>query len=149
MIDTHYLFCPNELTKSAIYTGLWVNMMIRRPNKPFTPPTDILELDDRLIIQVEVAGMRASQFEITLLEQRLIISGMRERLPVQKCAFHQVEIAYGEFLVAVDLPWKALRDDVRASYAQGFLQLELPRRSAGQVDLVELNTEGQEEIHDE
>jgi HSP20 family protein len=61
------------------------------------PPTDVYELDERLIVVVEVAGMRDGDFNVTLQGQTLTISGNRQRVAAADCAYHQLEIRFGEF----------------------------------------------------
>lgn len=118
--------------------------MMILPNRQFIPPTDVVELADRLVVIVEIAGMRTGDFDITLSNRRLTISGKRTRSPLEHSAYHQVEINYGEFRVELNLPWLAQRDGVSATYQHGFLQIELLRRPAQQVPIVDLNSEEQD-----
>lgn len=116
----------------------WV-FMIRHSNRTFSPPTDVIELADKILVIVEIAGMRAADLNITLLEHLLVISGQRERPQHPSPAYHQVEIGYGEFRIEVALPWHVNREAVTASYEAGFLQVELPRTSPRQIRVVEVN----------
>lgn len=118
--------------------------MILRPNQQFIPPTDVIELADKLMVIVEIAGMNPGDFNIALQNRRLTISGRRVRPLLEHRAYHQVEIGFGEFRIELNLPWTAHRDAVSATYQQGFLQVELPRRPAEQVQIVDLNAEEQD-----
>lgn len=119
--------------------------MFIRSNRPFNPPVDVIELaDDRIMVMVEIAGMSASDFNIALNNRRLTVAGVRERPPLPHTAYHQVEIGYGEFRIELTLPWTADRDTVSATYRHGFLQIELRRRPADQVRIVDLNAEEQD-----
>jgi HSP20 family molecular chaperone IbpA len=51
-----------------------------RPHKVWQPPTDVYETDDHVVVKVEVAGMQAKDFEISLDARRLMISGIRHDL---------------------------------------------------------------------
>ena len=118
--------------------------MLIRTNRTFVPPTDVVELADRLVVIVEIAGMQANGFNITLHNRRLSISGVRNRPELTQPAYHQVEIGFGEFRVEVALPWSVDRDQVSASYQHGFLQIELPRKPVETVPVVERNAKEQE-----
>jgi HSP20 family protein len=96
-------------------------------NRRFSPPTDVIELTDKLLVQIEIGGMRGSDFNIALLEHHLIISGVRPQPFFENPAFHQVEIGYGEFRIEVPLPWPVNHETVSAAYHDGFLQISLPR----------------------
>ena len=47
----------------------------------WSPPTDAYEMEEAYIVRVEVAGMRESDFEITLENGFLQISGTRPDVP--------------------------------------------------------------------
>lgn len=100
--------------------------MMGNSGRKFTPPVDVIEVGDRLIIIVEIAGMQTDEFEVTLMNRSLIISGQRQRPAFDQPAFHQVGITYGQFQVKVNLPRAVGRDDVHATYTDGFLQIDLP-----------------------
>jgi HSP20 family molecular chaperone IbpA len=108
------------------------------------PPTDVYELDERLIVVVEVAGMRDGDFNVTLQGQHLTISGVRQRVAVADCAYHQLEIRFGEFRTEVSLPWPVAREGVTATYQDGFLRVELPRAPKQKVQIVNVDTEESE-----
>lgn len=121
----------------------WVvqGYMIFRPNTQFTPPTDVIELDDRVVVLMELAGMRATDINVALQDRRLVISGTRERPSWGEAAYHQVEIGYGDFRIEVNMPWSVQPEDIRANYRDGFLNVELPRRPERQVHVVAVQNE--------
>lgn len=101
---------------------------IWRNDPRFRPPTDVFEREDVLCVRVEVAGMRREDFHIVLEAEQLTIQGRRERKEEHGTAYHQVEVGYGDFEVAVRLPFEVRLDAVRAAYEEGMLLVELPRR---------------------
>lgn len=126
---------PRRVTQSYV---VW------RQGNQFSPPADIFELADYLIVLVEIAGMRTSDFHIALLERSLVISGQRERPVLDSPAYFQVEIGYGEFRIEVAVPWSVKRDEINAAYKDGFLRVELPKRHVQQVNVVDNDSQKQE-----
>jgi HSP20 family protein len=122
----------------ALQDQRWL-IIARRSNPAFRPPTDVIELGDRLLVRVEIAGMRSSDFNITLHDRVLLVTGTREQPPQTSPAYHQAEIGYGEFRVEVTLPWSVERERVSASYEVGFLQVELPRLAGKQIPVRDVN----------
>ena len=114
-------------------------IMIQHNTHPFAPPTDVIELADKLVILVEIAGMRTNELNITLMDRQVVISGTRERPQFHNPAYQQVEIGFGEFRIDVNLPWAVERDAVSASYEAGFLQVELPRKTGRQIPIVDVS----------
>lgn len=103
-------------------TSRW--RIISRPHA-WRPPTDVYETDSAIIIRVEVAGMRESDFTISLVERNLTIRGSRQDT-TERRAYHQMEIAFGEFNTEVELPYAIISDKVEAVYRDGFLRITLP-----------------------
>ncbi len=122
----------------------WV---IVRHTTAWHPPTDVYEINDRLVVAVEIAGMRDGDFNVTLQGQRLTISGTRRRLTDPDCAYYQLEISFGDFRTEVELPWPVSRDEVSATYRDGFLRVELPHATAQKVQIVNVDVE--EPDHDQ
>jgi len=102
-------------------TSRW--RIISRPHA-WRPPTDVYETEDAMIIRVEVAGMRESDFTISLIERNLTIHGIRQDTSERR-AYHQLEIAFGEFRTEVELPYQVISDKVEATYRDGFLRITL------------------------
>ena len=76
---------PERLWSSRSYT-VW------QINRPFKPPTDVIELPDQILVLVEIAGMRASQIAVAISGRELVFSGERERPPVNATGYHQREV---------------------------------------------------------
>ncbi len=98
------------------------------PHKAFRPPTDVYETETHVEIRVEIAGMRPEDFQISLSDQRLTVSGTRhDTVAKAKRAYQQMEICWGEFRTDVYLPWPVDEDGVEAGYQDGFLTIKLPK----------------------
>jgi len=115
----------------------------------FAPPHDVIELTDRVIVMIEVAGITADDVKINLTDQRLVISGVRNRPTFANAANHRVEIGYGEFRLDIPLTWDIQQNDVSASYRDGFLQINLPRRPQQQIPVANIEDKQNRSTHDE
>ncbi|NDJ74823.1 MAG: Hsp20/alpha crystallin family protein [Chloroflexi bacterium] len=129
---------PDAAESENQATGRWVTI---RHTAAWRPPTDIYEVDDHLIVVVEIGGMRDGDFTVTLHGKQLLISGIRRRETKPNCAYHQLEIPYGEFRTEVRLPWPVARDDVSASYHDGFLRIELPHAPTQKVAITDADSD--------
>lgn len=112
---------------------LWLEYNSWHPSRQFVPATDVIEFEDKIRVQVEIAALRPTDLNITLQADRLVISGTRERPPLQNAAYHRVEIGYGEFRVEIMMNWSVVRDAVTATYRDGLLEVELPRQPKSHV----------------
>ncbi len=132
---------PNLDMRFESAAGSLRRWMIVRHATVWHPPTDVYERQERLIVVVEIAGMRDGDFSVTLQGQTLTISGQRQRMTMEDCAYHQLEIPYGEFRTEVTLPWPVARDEVTANYRDGFLRVELPHAPAQKIQIVNVDIE--------
>jgi len=92
----------------------------------WSPPTDVYETEASFVVRVEVAGMRESDFTINVDDNFLFISGIRSESP-ERHAYRQMEIRFGEFSTAVELPLGVDVDKAEADYKDGFLNVILPK----------------------
>ena len=89
------------------------------------PPTDIYATEEAYIVLVEIAGMRGADFSVTFDRKRLVVKGIRSDTSVRK-AYHQMEIAYGDFEAEVEVPSAIDVASIEATYNDGFLRVVLP-----------------------
>lgn len=116
--------------------------MLNRDRGRYKPPSDIITTDDRFIILVEIANMSVDDFKLSLLNHKLVISGMRE-LPNIKgnTSYQQVEIETGEFRLEYVLNQPVNSGQVTANYHNGLLHVELPFVEKKTVTVVMANEE--------
>jgi HSP20 family protein len=100
----------------------------------WSPPTDVYETEASFVVRVEVAGMRESDFAINVDRNFLLISGIRPDSPDRR-AYHQMEIRFGEFSTAIELPLDVDIDRVEAEYQDGFLSVIFPKSKAKKISI--------------
>ncbi len=98
------------------------------------PPTDAYETDASYVVLVEMAGMRGSDFSITFEKQVLWIRGSRSEMTGVR-AYHQMEIAYGEFETGVQVRAPVEETGIEATYADGFLRVVLPKAHPTRISI--------------
>jgi HSP20 family protein len=108
-----------------------------RPHKVWQPPTDVYETEDHVVVKVEIAGMQAGDFDISLNARRLTIGGVRHD-PSAKLGYQQMEIQYGAFETHVHVPKPVEEDGIEATYKDGFLVVRLPKSKPRQVPVTSI-----------
>lgn len=112
--DVHFFSAGNLRFRLSARSCLW------------SPPTDVYEVEEAVIVRVEVAGMREDDFMIRLDGRLLTIRGTRPDFPERR-AYHQLEIPFGDFISEVELPVPVMPEKIEAVYQSGFLKLVLPK----------------------
>ena len=95
----------------------------------WAPPVDIAEEKDRILITAELPGFKENEIEIQTENGMLTLRG--ERLFEKESdgkSFHRVERSYGQFVRSFSLPNNVDRERIKASFRNGLLEVELPKR---------------------
>ncbi|MBV6452498.1 MAG: hypothetical protein MHPDNHAH_03255 [Anaerolineales bacterium] len=98
----------------------------------WSPPTDVYETEENFVIRVEIAGMRDEDFEVTIENHTLFISGHRPDFSGRR-AYHQMEILSGRFEIEVAIVIPVDVDSSTAEYKDGFLTISLPKTQPKQI----------------
>jgi HSP20 family protein len=105
-----------------VHSNLWI------------PPTDVYETEENLVARVEVAGMQEDDFEVSVEDQVLMIRGYRPDVNERR-AYHQMEIRFGKFEIAITLPMAVDLDKATAAYKDGFLNVVFPKKRPTQIEV--------------
>ena len=100
----------------------------------WSPPTDVFKTTSKLIIKIEIAGMKQSDIDVNFEDNYLIVSGNRTESR-EKRAYHQMEIRYGEFTTTIALPKGLLLVSAEAEYEDGFLVISIPFSQATTIQI--------------
>ncbi len=126
----------DQVYQDMVGSSRW---LVAQHTHAWRPPTDVFETDEAVVVRIEVAGMRDADFNVTLSDQLLVVSGFRQD-PTPKMAYHQMEVRYGEFRVEVYLHWAIGEPGIQAVYDNGFLQVILPKTRRRQIPIAETGT---------
>ncbi len=96
----------------------------------WSPPTDLYETKEAYVVRVEIAGMREEDFEVLLENNTISISGSRPDLTEKQRAYQQMEIRFGKFSTALNLPGPVNAEHAHAEYKDGFLTVILPKNTS-------------------
>jgi HSP20 family protein len=105
----------------------------------WTPPFDVSETDDALIVRLEVPGMDKKDIDINLSEGMLTVTGERKQEKEEHETYHCTERCYGSFSRSMCLPFEVEADKVDASFKDGVLKITLPRSATLKPKKIEVH----------
>jgi HSP20 family protein len=98
--------------------------------RPWTPPVDILETENELILRMDLPGLTLEAIEIRLENLTLTIKGERKFEQAAGKGYHRIERSYGSFARTFTLPNTVDTEHVKADYKHGVLTVTIARREA-------------------
>lgn len=99
--------------------------LVNRPHA-WRPPTDLYETEQQIVIRIEIAGVKETDYQIILRNRRLLVTGTRSDVSERR-AYHQMEIPFGEFAVEIEIPFAIQYEQIMPNYQDGFLRIVLPK----------------------
>jgi HSP20 family protein len=128
----------NQLSqdRTSYYVSGLVNWHITGKPNVWHPPTDVFETEEKIVVRVEIAGMREGEVSVNFDHHILSINGIRSEVP-EKRAFHQMEIFFGEFSTDIEIPVAIDTAQIQAEYQDGFLRVFLPKEKPKKIHVKE------------
>ena len=95
----------------------------------FIPAVDIYEDTQRLVLKLEIPGIRQEDLDIRVENQTLTVKGERRFNEEEKEEnFHRIERRFGTFVRSFTLPQTVDSNAIQATYENGVLNLSIPKK---------------------
>jgi HSP20 family protein len=96
----------------------------------FVPPVDIYEDEHKLVLKLEIPGIRQEDLDVRMENNTLSIRGQRSfESEGKEENFHRVERRYGSFYRGFTVPTTIDPESIQADYDAGVLRIELQKRA--------------------
>lgn len=106
----------------------------------WSPVLDLYEDKDNVIVKVELPGMKKEDFEISLHDGTLSISGERKHEEKSEdTGTYRSERFHGRFQRTLTLPKPVHADKVKATYQNGILTVTLPKTEEARPKQIEVS----------
>jgi HSP20 family protein len=116
----------------------------------FVPPVDVYEDAHKVVLKIEVPGIKQEDLDIHLENQTLTVKGERKFEKEEKEEnFHRIERSYGSFVRSFTVPQTVDTENVAASYDAGVLSITLnkkPEAKPKQVKIAVGSTPGPKQV---
>ena len=110
---------PRKAAQTTTGTALWA------------PRVDVFEKDGDLVVKAELPGAKKEDIEVTLDQGDLVIRGQKKaETEVKEEHYYRMEQSYGSFYRRLALPFETTAEQVKATYAEGILEIRIPKPTA-------------------
>jgi HSP20 family protein len=107
----------------------------------FAPAVDVYENGEKVVLKLDVPGIKEEDLDIRVENQTLSVRGERKFESEEKEEnFHRIERRYGSFFRSFSLPTTVDTENVEASYNAGVLKLELKKKASAQPRQIKVGT---------
>ena len=105
----------------------------------FVPAVDVYEDAQKLVLKLEVPGIRQEEMDIRLENQTLTVRGERKLEADEKEEnFHRIERRFGTFVRSFTLPLSVDTNSVAARYDHGVLSIQLAKKEVAKPKQVKI-----------
>lgn len=107
----------------------------------WSPLVDVHETKEGFKLQVELFGVKQEDIQLTIEGNSLILKGERKREnEVKEDNYHRIERSYGTFQRSIVLPSGVDPNRVKATYRDGVLQIQLPKKEEAKPKEIKVET---------
>jgi HSP20 family protein len=107
------------------------------PSETWTPSVNLYETEVTYLVCVDLAGVDKEKIDLVIADGRLKLRGTRsvpvhpdgeEPDPQRRIRVHLMEIDHGSFCREVELPKDVNHEQIAATYKNGMLWVEIPKK---------------------
>lgn len=113
----------------------------RTPNDGlvWAPLIEMYSHNNKFIVHVELPGVNKEDLHIALVGNDLIIKGERKtETTIKKKDYYCSEMSQGQFFRSVSIPVEVKKAQIKATYSNGILEIELHRDTSGKSSQVNI-----------
>jgi len=120
-----------------------MNGMLKEDNsaqRSITPPADVVEDKNGYHFHFEMPGLKSESLDVRIENDALIVAAERKRPEWSEGSqVHVAERGYGAIRRAFELPEDASRDNIRATYKDGVLEVAVDKRPESKPVKININ----------
>lgn len=108
--------------------GFWRMRPTIFARENWVPDMDVYEKDGKIVMQVDLPGMKREDIDVSVEGDMLVVRGHREEEKETKEEdYHRSERATGTFMRSIRLPEGTNSDAIQATYKEGVLEVSVPQ----------------------
>jgi len=113
----------------------------------FVPAVDVYEDAQKLVLKLEVPGIKQENLDIHIDNQTLTVKGERKlEVDEKEENFHRIERRYGSFVRSFGLPQTVDANAVTANYDAGVLSISLAKKAEAKPKQIKIAVGGPKQV---
>ncbi|MBI4832053.1 MAG: Hsp20/alpha crystallin family protein [Candidatus Lindowbacteria bacterium] len=108
----------------------------------WAPAIDVYEDANKVVVKAELPGMTDKDIDVNIMNGTLTIKGEKKKEEEKKeQSYYRLERSYGAFSRSVTLPTVVDAGKVTASFKNGVLEIELPKKEEAKPKQIKVKVE--------
>jgi HSP20 family protein len=126
------IFNQMQADFDQFWSGRWPSLRLaQRLEAEWAPRADVFEQDGKLVIKVELPGVKKDDVDVAIEGGDLVLRGERKaEEKVEEKDFYRMERSYGSFYRRLPLPDGVAAADIKATFKDGVLEVTAPSMKA-------------------
>jgi HSP20 family protein len=117
----------------------WPGFELPAPFEGRWPRVDVVDRESEVLVRAELPGVTREELEVSMTDTAVTIRAATRREEKEEHGdYHRSEIQRGEFLRTVPLPAEVDEAGVKARFADGLLELTLPKRESARRRVIKV-----------
>jgi HSP20 family protein len=136
----------NDMVQLRDEIGRWFEGVTERErgvkkSAIWAPDVDIKETDKEVVLKADLPGMKMEDIDVSADEDQLVIKGERKEEKEEKeKGYIRVERSYGSFYRSFNIGVPVKSDQIKATYKDGVLEINLPKAEARKPKKIAINS---------
>ncbi|MDD5622543.1 MAG: Hsp20/alpha crystallin family protein [Actinomycetota bacterium] len=135
----------NDMVQLRDEIGRWFEGTVERgkgrKSAGWAPDVDIKETDKEIQIKADLPGMKLEDIDVSVDGDQLVIKGERKAEKEEKEKdYIRVERSYGSFYRSFSIGAPVKADEIKASYRNGVLEINLPKAEVKKPKKIQIDT---------
>lgn len=106
------------------------------------PAVDVFEQDDNIVIKADLPGVKKENTTVLVADQEVTIQGKTsQEKEIKEKNYYRSERSYGSFSRTVSLPLPVERENAKATFKDGVLEVVIPKVKTVPPNHVEIKPE--------
>jgi HSP20 family protein len=109
--------------------------------EPWSPRVDVSETDAMVVLKAELPGVKQEDIQVSIQDNTLTLKGERKlETDVKQGRYTRIERSYGAFQRSMALPPAVDANQVKATYKDGILEIQLPKKEDAKPKEIKVET---------
>lgn len=122
--------------------NLFEGFFQRDLEEAWTPPLEISEQENEIVVRAELPGVHANDIELSVENNNLTISGKKtEEHATEQEGYYHSERRYGMFRRSIPLPSSVDAEGIHASSKDGVLTITMPKAETAKPKRIQIKCE--------